>query len=177
MFFQSIDASPNRPPHPNRSAAGIRRQSRQLHPPLQGIRQSSRRSSFEDRLPTGKRRSLSLTLPQSDARSMGVHSLEPSPYRFHSPREQGSEAGSVASAPTLKYQPRELRDPQSTSARSLQYREESPPNIRNPQLENIRSHSKVVRKLLVGMKKATMSRWSRRNYVFSQSFATHSRRT
>ena len=160
MFFQSIDASPNRPPHSNRSATGIRRQSRQLHPPLHGIRQSSRRSSFEDRLPTGKRRSLSLTLPQSDARSMGVHSLEPSPYRFHSPREQGSEAGSVASAPTVKHHPRELRDPGSTSARSLakinQHRDESPPSTRKSQLEDMRSHSKAARKFIIGTKKMTM---------------------
>jgi hypothetical protein len=157
MFFQSIDASPNRPPPSNRTA-GIPRQGQQFHPSMQDSRMPSRRASFEDRPSNRKHRSLSLNLPQSDARS--IDALELSPHRFHSPRQQGSAAGSVASAPTVKHHPRELRDPGSTSARSLpkinQHRDESPPSTRKSQLEDMRRHSKAARKLIIGTKKMTM---------------------
>lgn len=81
------------------------------------------------------------------------HRHLPSQHSRNSLQPEGSDAGSIASAPSLKQYPQksEFREPSSTKSSGKKlYREDSPANSKKSQPETPQKHTKTARKVIEG---------------------------
>lgn len=104
--------------------------------------QPRRRSASAQRQPTVQIRS-----NESSVRDPHRHRSR------NSSQPEGSDAGSIASAPNLKQNPgkSEFREPSSTKSGGKKlYREESPANSKKSQPETPQKHTKTARKVIEG---------------------------
>lgn len=122
--------------------------------------QPTRWPRVEDRMTTEKRRSSSLTRRSVYEVHNSTHNFSKSvlpsskTFSINSLGPDGSDTGSVASAPSLKYHPREIRDPRSTTGRPISksnlYCDESPLSIRKHQKDFHQKQVKHTRKIIDG---------------------------
>jgi hypothetical protein len=109
--------------------------------------QPRRRSASAQRHPTAQ-----IRINESSARDPHRHHL-PSHHSRNSLQPEGSDAGSIASAPNLKQNPlkSEFREPSSTKSGGKKlYREDSPANSKKSHPETPQKHTKTARKVIEG---------------------------